>query len=212
MAERLMLAERVWLMLASANTGRPREMRLTVAVTAATLLDLLEAGAVENIGSRVRPVEPAPHDPLLRQAWERVTSTADGDLVRITYALNAIHPTWDDVAESLHQRGLTTRRSRRVFPDEFDFSDRGRTVRREVVERCRVALSAPDRLDHDNRLLLMALWAADGVETGLSESMFLTDHSVLAHGEGLFDDDPLATALAEAIAYTTSVVPLRLIW
>lgn len=211
MAGRLMLTERVWLMLASVHTGRPRRMGLGVAATAAALLDLLEAGAVENIGSRMRLVEPAPHGRLLRDAWDRLAS-ADGEPLRITYALNAIHPIWDDVAESLHQRGLTTRRSRRVFPDEFDFSDRGRTVRREVVERCRVALTAPDRLDHDNRLLLMALWAADGVETGLSESMFLTDHSVLAHVEGLFDDDPLATDLAEAIAYTTSVVALRPIW
>ncbi|WP_431842677.1 GPP34 family phosphoprotein [Calidifontibacter indicus] len=208
-AAELTLAERVWLMIAAPDTGRPRPGCGGIAVTAAGLLDLIDEGAVELEDAEVLCTERAPSNALLREPWQRLADAGGGGELGLVHALNGIHPRWEAVELALRKQGLTAGVIHRLRRDEITVTDEGRVLRQQIVRRCRAGLHDAESFDRDSRSLLMLLWAADVEETGLSESLYLTDHSVLPQVASMFDDDRRAEALAHAVTVATNLAALR---
>lgn len=195
----LTLAEQVWLMVAAPNTGRLRGATLGVTTDVAVFLELLADGAVTESVHVVSPAA-SPQNPLAAIALERIASAAPA---RLTHALNAIHPTWDSVTQQLAACGLVTVQERRLRPDVVTVAPEGRSTRREIVKKCRAGLSDSHSLDDSTLALLRIMWACDCGETGLSESLYLTDTSVLDQMRAVMADDPLAVRLADSVTVLT---------
>ena len=192
------LAEQVWLMVAAPNTGRPRSPVLAVVTDVAALLDLLMLGALTLDGDLVHRHRRELPDPVLNAAFGRIESGRDPGPLRLPHALNAIHPTWDTLTKALEHRGLVHVQQRRRA-DLVSMTPEGRMTRRGIVMRCRAALADPGTLADSTAALLRVMWAADCAETGLAESLFHTDTTVLAPMYELMKDDPLADRLAASV-------------